>query len=54
MVIPVSGLAFPVSVPTVGLWFDSTGAKSYLQGGQPACEPWAMNTDTFTHTLWKC
>lgn len=51
MVIPVSGLAFPVSVPIVGLLFDSTGAKSYLEGGQPACEPLAVNSCTLTHNV---
>lgn len=51
MVIPVSGLAVPVSVPIVGLLFDSTGAKSYLEGGQPAREPLAVTTCTLTHNV---
>lgn len=50
MVIPVSGLAFPVSVPTVGFWFDRAGTKCWLQGSYPACKPWAVNTCTFTNT----
>ena len=54
MVIPVSGLAFPVSVPTAGLWFDSAGAKSYLEGDQPACQLRAVNKRTLAHTMWKC
>lgn len=51
MVIPGSGLVFPVSVPKVLLWFDRTGTKCYLEGARPTCEPQTGNTHT--HTVYR-